>query len=372
MSEIYLYNHNIYKNADFNVWLAFPGPESFALSTLGYLWLYKLLDEAEDINVERIYADTSKTLININNVDVMAFSMSFDMDIFNVLSMFKKNKISLLANDRDEKSPLIYAGGPVITANPEPYKNFFDFFVIGDGDDLNLEIIKVCKDNKQKNKGELLQILSNLEGVYVPKYPKTVKKVTSKLSKCVYTPIISDKAFFPNTFIIEVERGCANRCGFCLASYLNLPIRFLPYEEIINTIELGLQHTNKLALLGAQITAHPRFKDICAYIYQKIQSGLDISLSISSMRIDAFCPEVVRTLVAAGQKNTTLAIEAGSERLRKVINKNLTEEQIFTAIDIAVTNGLKGLKFYGMLGLPTETQKDLEEMVNLATKIKKT
>ena len=118
--------------------------------------------------------------------------------------------------------------------------------------------------------------MAKIDGVYVPKYPKIVKKITSKLAKCVYTPIISDKSFFPNTFIIEVERGCANRCGFCLASYLNLPIRFLSYEEIISTIELGLKHTNKLALLGAQITAHPQFKEICKYIYEKISSGKEI------------------------------------------------------------------------------------------------
>ena len=371
MSEIYLYNHNIHKHADFNVWLAFPGPESFALSTLGYLWLYKQLDENEDINVERLYADTIKTTINKNDVDVIAFSLSFDMDIFTALSMLKKYKIPQLTAERDENQPLLYAGGPVITANPEPFKNFFDFFVIGDGDELNLEIIKVCKGNKDKNKDELLKILAEIDGVYVPKYSNVVKKITSKLAKCVYTPIISDKSFFPNTFIIEVERGCANRCGFCLASYLNLPIRFLSYDEIISTIELGLKYTNKLALLGAQITAHPQFKEICKYIYEKISSGKEISLSISSMRIDAFCPEVVKTLVAAGQKNTTLAIEAGSERLRRVINKNLTEHQIFNAIDIAVSNGLKGLKFYGMIGLPTETQNDLDEMVQLATKIKK-
>lgn len=372
MNEIYLYNHNIHKNAEYNVWLAFPGPESFALSTLGYLWLYKLLDETENINVERIYSDSQKTVIHRNNIDIMAFSLSFDMDIFNVLSMLKKNNIPFLSKDRNDEYPIIFAGGPVTTANPEPYKNFFDFFIIGDGDELNLEVIKICKENKDKKKNELLKLLSKIEGIYVPNVSSTVIKTTSKLSKCVYTPVISDKSFFKNTFIIEVERGCANRCGFCLASYLNLPIRFIPYEEIISTIELGLKYTNKIALLGAQITAHPNFKDICKYVHNKIESGQEINMSISSMRIDAFCPEIVQALVAAGQKSTTLAIEAGSERLRKVINKNLTENQIFNAIDIAVNNGLKGLKFYGMIGLPTETNDDLKEMITLASKIKKT
>ena len=151
---------------------------------------------------------------------------------------------------------------------------------------------------------------------------------------------------------------------------MNLPIRFVEYEEIIESIELGLKHTNKIALLGAQITAHPRFKDICKYIENKIDNGENIEMSVSSLRVDSFVPEIVNTLTKAGQKNLTLAIEAGSERLRRVINKNLTEEQIFTAVKTAKDCGLKGLKFYGMIGLPTETQDDIEEIVNLSKRLK--
>lgn len=168
-----------------------------------------------------------------------------------------------------------------------------------------------------------------------------------------------------------MSRGCANRCGFCLASYLNLPLRCVPYDELLKTIDLGLKYTNKIALLGAQISAHPHFHDVCKYIYDKIQNGEQIEMSVSSLRVDAITPDVVKTLVAGGQKNSTLAIEAGSDRLRKVINKNLTENQIFEAVKIARANGLKGLKFYGMIGLPTETQSDLDEIVNLAKKLKK-
>jgi radical SAM superfamily enzyme YgiQ (UPF0313 family) len=167
-----------------------------------------------------------------------------------------------------------------------------------------------------------------------------------------------------------VERGCANRCGFCLASYMNLPIRFTDYDELISIIDMGLSKTNKIALLGAQVTAHPRFYDVCKYIENRIDNGENIQMSISSLRIDAFTPEIVNILVKAGQKNLTLAIEAGSERLRKVVNKNITEEQILKATDTAVKCGLKGIKIYGMLGIPTETQEDLDEIITLAGKIK--
>ncbi len=372
-SDIYLYKRNPSKNADFNIWMAFPGPESFALSSLGYLWMLKTIDETEDIDIEPIYQDTKTTRIHKKNVGLIGFSFSFDMDFLAIFSMLEQYGIPLKSSDRKNSSyPLIFAGGPVVTANPKPYVDFFDFFIIGDGEDLNLTVARLCKENKDKSKADILKMLSDIEGIYVPGLSKkNVKKITKRLSECIYTPIISERAFFKNTFIIEVERGCANRCGFCLASYLNLPVRFVPYEEIISTIELGLQYTDKIALLGAQITAHPKFKEICNYIYDKIKYGHKINMSISSMRVDAFSPEVVKMLVAAGQKNTTLAIEAGSERLRRVINKNLSEEQIFNAIKIASDNGLKGLKFYGMIGLPTETMDDLQEMVLLAEKIKK-
>ena len=369
-SEIFLYERDINKDYNFNMWFAFPGPEAFALSSLGYLWLYRAIDKMPDVNIERIYSDTKTTHIMSEKVDLIGFSFTFDMDFIHIFSMLEKNKFTLKAQERGENTPLIFAGGPVVTSNPEPYKDIFDFMIIGDGEDLNLEVVRICVENKKLSKLEKLNILSKIEGIYVPSINKTVKKVTKKLSECIYTPIISEKAFFKNTFILEVERGCANRCGFCLASYMNLPIRFVDYKEIIETIDFGLKYTNKIALLGAQITAHPDFNKICTYIGDKIQKGEKFEMGISSLRVDSFTQEIVQTLVNAGQKNLTLAIEAGSERLRRVINKNLTEEQIFKAIEVAKNCGLHGIKFYAMIGLPTETREDIEEFVKLSKKIK--
>ena len=365
--EVYLYNKNVNKNSDFIMWMAFPGIYSFSMSSLGYLWMYKIIDEADNVNIERICSDTSNTKYKISDVNLFGFSFSFDMDFLTIFSMLEKYNIPLESKDRDD-FPLIFAGGPVVSANPEPYKDFFDFFIIGDGEDINLEVVKICKASQ--NKQEALKKLSEINGVYVPKYAQKVKKLTKKLTECIYTPVLSENAFFKNTFILEMARGCANRCGFCLASYLNLPLRTVPYEELIKTIELGLSHTNKIALLGAQISAHPHFHDVCKYIYEKINNGQNVEMSVSSLRVDAITPEVVKTLVAAGQKNTTLAIEAGSERLRRVINKNLTESQIFNAVKIAKENGLKGLKFYGMIGLPSETDDDINALIELGKKLK--
>ena len=372
ISDIYLYERKISKSADYTVWMVFPGPMSFALSSLGFLWVFKAIDEIDDVNAEIVCSDTKTTRFMRNDVNLMGFSLAFDTDFLSVFSFFEQNEIPLKTSDRAENCPLTFAGGPVVSANPKPYKDFFDFFVIGDGEDINERIVLICKENKDKSKREILEIISHLEGVYVPTLNNIpVTKIVKKLDNCVYTPIISDNAYFKNTFILEMSRGCANRCGFCLASYLNLPLRTVNYDDIINTIELGLKYTDKIALLGAQISAHPKFNEIFDYIYQKIKNGNKIEMSVSSLRVDAIKPEIVKTLVSAGQKNVTLAIEAGSERLRKLINKNLTEEQIFNAVKIAAENGLKGFKFYGMIGLPTETYEDLDAMVNLAGRIKK-
>jgi len=371
-NEVYLYIKKTNKTSDFKMWMAFPGIYSFSLSSLGYLWMYKCIDEIDGVNIERICSDTESTLFKKKDINLVGFSFSFDMDFLNIFSIMDKYNLPLKTSEREENHPLIFAGGPVVTANPLPYSDFFDFIIIGDGEDVNVEVVKLCKANKNKSKKEVLKLLSQIKGIYVPSIKQNkVKKLTKTLSECIYTPIISENAFFKNTFILEMSRGCYNRCGFCIASYLNLPLRFMPYDELIEIIDFGLSYTNKIALLGAQVCAHPHFENVLKYIYSKIQNGQKIEMSISSLRVDAITPDVIKTFVAAGQKNITLAIEAGSERLRKVINKNLTEEQILNAVDICIENGLKGLKFYGMLGLPTETQEDINSLIQLAKKLKK-
>ncbi len=371
-SDIYLYNRNISKNADYTVWLAFPGIRSFALSSLGYLWMFKDIDTFDDVNIEMLCTDTKTTKNRIENVNLIGFSFTFDTDFLSIFSILERFSIPLKSSERGKDNPLIFAGGPVVSANPVPYKEFFDFIIIGDGEDINLKVVEICKSCKYKSKVEVLEKLAELDGIYVPSIvQKKVQKLTKRLESCVYTPIISSEAFFSNTFIIEMARGCANRCGFCLASYMNLPLRCAPYEDILKAIESGLKYTNKIALLGAQISAHPKFVEIFNFIDKKIKSGQQIEMSVSSLRVDAVRPEIIKTLVDAGQKNITLAIEAGSDRLRKVINKNLPKEKIFEAVKVSASAGLKGLKFYGMIGLPTETDEDINALVSLAEKIKK-
>ena len=357
--EKYLYTRT---KGDYNFLMAYPAIEEFALASLGYLWLYRLADMQEGINAIRISTDN---LPNLKKIDSLAFSMSFDFDFMGVFEILEKLKIPFLRKERDENSPLIFAGGPVLTTNPRPYEEFFDFMMIGDGEDSFLKVLDILKNNDKKN---ALKLLESIEGIYIPE--KKVKKATVNLNNVIYTSILSDKSYFKDTFIIEVARGCMNRCAFCTASYINLPFRHYEYEKIIEAIELGLKYTNKIALLGAQISAHPRFNDIMKYLREKMEQGQEIQLGISSLRTDSVTPEMVQTLVMGGQKHSTIAIECASERLRRFINKNLKEEQIINAVKTARENGLKGLKIYSMIGVPNETQEDIDEFLRLAKVLK--
>ncbi len=357
--EKFLYTPN---TGNYNLLMAYPAPESFAMASLGYLWLYREADMRDGINAIRAYTDN---IPSIRSINAIAFSMSFDFDFIGVFNILEKLDIPFYSNSRDESHPLIFAGGPVITTNPRPYEKFFDFMIAGDGENTFTRVLDILKSN---NKKHALELLADVDGIYIPQ--KSVKKYTAKLDNVIYTPILSDKSYFKDTFIIEIARGCMNRCAFCTASYINLPFRYYEYEKIIDAIELGLNYTNKIALLGAQISAHPQFENIMEYIEQKIDSGINIELGISSLRTDSVTPKMVQILVKGGQKHSTIAIEAASERLRKFINKNLKEEQILNAVKIARENGLKGLKIYSMIGIPNETDDDIQEFLNLAKKIK--
>ncbi len=361
------------KNRDgIPVWFCFPCTYMIGMSSLGYLSLFKELDTNSDVIPEKVFTDTEKTLIMPKNVELTGFSFSFEFDYLGVFKILEKYKIPFRSKDRTDE-PLIFGGGPVLTANPKPFADFFDFIIIGDGENVLNEIIEVYKDVRYSSREEKLLKLSQIQGIYVPSFFKEgdiiEKRVTKNFNDCVYSPIVTEKSFFKNTFLIELGRGCPRKCRFCLASYLNLPARYPDVEKIKSAIDLGLTVTNKIVLLGALIADHACFEKICSYILNK-RKEKEFELSVSSLRADKISELAVETLVACGQKHATIAVEAGSERLRKVINKNLNEGQIRESIAIANKNGLRGLKIYGMIGLPTEETEDIIDLINLMKVLK--
>ncbi len=364
--EKFLYKRNLEKNPKINVWFSYGAIENFAMASLGYLTIFKDLDLNNDLYAERVYQDTKTTQINPQDVDCMGFSVSFELDILTIIKMLQKYNFPLKASERGENDPIIFAGGPVMMSNPLPYQDFFDFISIGEKTSLN-KAFEILKNKRELKRDEILKQLSETEGIYVPKYPKKVSITRDDLSQeVIYTPILSDNSFFRNTFIIELERGCPKMCNFCLASWLNLPARFAPYDKIIEAIDLGLLHTNKIALLGAYVAGHPQFSDIIKYISKK--EGVE--LSISSLRADLADKDLIEALVKCGQKTATIALEAGSQRLRDFIHKDLSEEQILKTVSDMYNFGLKGVKIYTMLGLPTENDDDIEELISLIKKMK--
>ncbi len=373
MQEKVLYTtHKIFPS-NYNVWCAFPAVYNFGMSALGYLTVFKYIDQIEDIYTERIFTDTTKTTKRIEEIDLIAFSFSFELDYLGILNILKKYNVPFLSKERNEKHPLIYAGGPVVSANPEPFAEFFDFIMVSDAEPTIKEVIEILKENKNITKKEKLELLSTIEGIYIPSRKTKdyeVKKAHYNLNECTTTPILTQDSFFPNTYIIEVERGCPQSCGFCLTSFINSPVRFCPYKEIIKNIDYAIKHTNKIALLGALICAHPQIDDICQYIIDKVDSGIQLEVSVSSLRADYVSDKTLEMLHKCGQKTATIAIEAGSERLRRVINKHLTKEDIMTIVDKMVKHGFTGLKIYGIIGLPTETYKDLDAFIELCKEIK--
>ncbi|EKE03358.1 MAG: hypothetical protein ACD_20C00213G0004 [uncultured bacterium] len=373
------------------LWWCFPSTYQIGMASLGYLSLFQILDQDQEVYPERIFTNTEETVHKIKEVEIAGFSFSFELDFLGVFKVLEKYNIPFRASDRGDDYPLIFGGGPVLTANPEPYADFFDFIIIGEGEEVVPELIVAYKKIRGLSKKEKLKYLAQLSGVYVPAFyntgykpdnmvksftpvspeiPKTIsRRCTMDLSKCIHSPILSEKSVFPNMFLVETARGCPKRCRFCLASYLSLPARYPDLKSIINAIDTGLEYSNKIGLLGALITEHPDFDKICEHLLAKRQEK-EFEVSVSSLRIDKITPLIVRTLVEGGQKNTTIAIEAGSERLRKFINKHLSNENILNGVKIARENGLKGLKVYGIIGLPSETQEDIAELVNIMTILK--
>lgn len=369
--------------------LAYPAPRNIALSSLGYLVLFSQLDQNPDVVAERLYSDTVEHH-GTRDYELIGFSFAFELDALEILNMLERLGIPLYAKDRTADHPLIFAGGPTVMTNPEPFADFFDFFVIGEGEEILQELMGAYRQYRNiTDRCDLLHRLSReVTGVYVPSLfeidyaapdgpiaairprcadiPAVINKrmITDMENTVTSSPILSPETVFADTFLIEVMRGCAHRCRFCLASYSMLPARGATLEALIERIDFGSRYTNKVGLLGALIADHPQFAELCDYLQGKMDSqGLQISAA--SLRADTLTPHMAETFRKGGQKQVTIAIESGSETLRRRINKHLRQDAIFRATETVAKAGMRGIKLYGMVGLPDETEEDIEDTIRL-------
>ncbi|NJM74198.1 MAG: radical SAM protein [Scytonema sp. RU_4_4] len=369
---------------------AFPNEYNVGITSLGYQIVWATLAMRSDVQVSRLFTDTHEQLPR--KPELFGFSLSWELDYVNILNLLESLEIPIRANNRNKNHPIVFGGGPVLTANPEPFADFFDVILLGDGEILLGNFIEAYKEVRNADRQTQLKTLAQVPGVYVPslyeveyhaldgavksiqpispEIPAVVQKQTYRGNVLSASTVVTEKAAWENIFMVEVVRSCPEMCRFCLASYLTLPFRTASIESsLIPAIEKGLSVTNRLGLLGASVTQHPEFEALLDYINQPKYD--DIRLSISSVRTNTVTVQLAQTLAKRDTKSLTIAVESGSEKLRRIINKKLYNDEIIQAAVNAKAGGLSGLKLYGMVGIPGEEPEDLDETVTMMRDIKK-
>lgn len=368
--------------------MAFPNTYSVGITSLGYQIIWAKLAKRDDVDVRRLFTDQTESLHH--QCDLFGISLSWELDGPNLLDLLEKQNIPIWNYKRVEKDPIVFGGGQVLTANPEPFAPFFDVILLGDGEELLPRFIDTVKENKNLSRTEKLKILAQVPGIYVPvlyeaiyestgqlkeivpihsDIPKLISKQTWNQPSLSHSTVITPESAWPNIHMVEVVRSCPELCRFCLASYLNLPFRSASLnDDLIPAIKKGLNATKRIGLLGASITQHPQFEELLDWLNN--DQFEDIRLSLSSVRATTVSSKMTKILSRRNCKSITVAIESGSQRIRTLINKKLEEEEILAAAKYAKEGGLKRLKLYGMVGLPSETNDDVEATKDLLLKIK--
>ncbi len=403
---------------------AFPDTYEIGMSYLGLQILYNILNKDENIYCERVFAPakdmeelmrnekrdlfTLETFEPVKNLDFFAFTLQYEMSYTNILNMMDLGGIPVRREERvrqeqekDAAYPLIIAGGPC-AYNPEPLADFIDVFLVGDGEELLPVVCRTYDQVKTDLAGEgrakireefLLRIVS-LDGVYIPQYYNavynengTIKeyvKTCEKAPETVNRAVLGDieKAMFPvnnivpfidtvhDRCVVETFRGCTRGCRFCQAGMIYRPVRERKTDTIIDLAQEQIKNTghDELSLLSLSTSDYSNFEDM-ATMLMGICKNNNVALSLPSLRLDSFSFEVLNEIQGYRKSGLTFAPEAGTQRLRDVINKNITEENIYGAVRQAIELGWEHIKLYFMIGLPTETYEDLDGIADIARKI---
>ncbi len=366
-----------------NFALAYPNFYRVGMSNLGIHIIYELLNSRQDTSCERFFLPEQATFekisrgnlpllslenqTSLNKFQVVGFAVSFEPDYFNVVKMLRAGKINLRARERTDFDPIIIAGGPCATFNPAPLSEIFDAFIIGEGEVILPPLIDAIISTENLPRRERLEKFSRLAGVYVPAFPKKVSRqfVKNLDAHPAHTTILTDDAEF-NMYLIETARGCGRHCRFCMAGYCFRNPRNRSLDVLEKEISSAKIFGKKIGLMGAAISDYPQIDELCKFILSE-----KLHMSVASFRADSVTFELVKSLAASGLKTLTIAPEVGSEKMRRVINKGITEENIFTAIELGLKAGIKNFRLYFMIGLPFEELDDVEEIAKLSARIKK-
>ena len=379
--------------------IVYPNTYFVGMSNLGLHIIYEEINLRNDSVCERIFLpekkeleayDKTKTpLMSVetqrpmHQFNVVAFDVTFEMDYFHIPLMLRHGRVPIMGKDRTEFDPIVIAGGPCATFNPEPFADFIDAFIIGEGEGLVSHVLDIIRDGKLEglDRHAILRQLADVSGVYVPSLyvpiynedgefkgydivegvPKTIKRHFEMLTSGGETVVATNYTEFGAMYIIEVARGCGRHCRFCMAGYCFRVPRVRPLDILKEGVERAEKLGKKVGLMGAAISDYPEVDELVNYIRSK-----DMRYSCASLRADSLTQAVVDGLADSGQKTITIAPETGSERLRRVINKGISEEHLQNAATLSAKSGIQHMRLYIMIGLPTETDEDIEAIVGLA------
>jgi radical SAM superfamily enzyme YgiQ (UPF0313 family) len=301
----------------------------------------------------------------------VAFSLTYELDYFKALEMLRQAGIPLLARERDEGHPLLIAGGPAVTANPEPLADLFDAFVIGEAEELIPALVEALQEGIGAERENLLSALVQIPGIYVPTHPPSsnlhpVKRqwIHDLDAYPTTSVVLTRDTEFGDMYLLEIARGCKRGCRFCLIGHTGRPLRERSVETLLSQAREGLKHREKIGLVGAAVSDYSRIEELVTVLRE-----MGAKISVSSLRIAPLSETLVKGLAESGSRTLTLAPEAGSERLRDLIHKGISEDDVMRAADLAARYDFPRLKLYFMLGLPTETEEDVRAIIDLVTAV---
>ena len=384
--------------------LVYPNSYFVGMSNLGLHIIYDLLNQRSDTACERVflpdrdkiqrYENTKTPLMSLENqtpladFPIIGFAVSFEMDYFNVIKILQLGHVTIKASERGEREPIVIAGGPCATFNPEPLSSVIDAFIIGEGEVIMPAFMDAYFTAQADGvtRTELLQRLAEVPGVYVPSLYKHRYDAAGQLVAIepqagapehvlrqwvknlddwpAHTVVVTEDTEF-NLYLVETARGCGRHCRFCMAGYCFRVPRNRSLDVIHAEVRDALKYQKRIGLMGAAISDYPEIDALCKDIL-----GVGLSMSVASFRADSVTEELVTSLAKSGLQTLTMAPEAGSPKLRAVINKGIEEEHLFHALDLGLQAGIPNYRLYIMIGLPFEEDEDIEAIIDLANRLK--